>query len=170
MSEHTVTLTLNGSHRTVTVAARTTLADLLRDELGLTGTRLGCEQGVCGACTVLLDELPARACLTLAVACHGSEVITIEGLDGDDADRLRAAFSREGGVQCGFCTAGMLLSGYDLVRRREVLTRNEVCEALSGNVCRCTGYNGIVRAVQAAIAEGIETETTPEDATGSLRI
>ncbi|WP_031466239.1 (2Fe-2S)-binding protein [Sciscionella sediminilitoris] len=158
MSEITVELTVNGRVRTATVPARTTLADLLRDTFGLTGTHLGCEQGVCGACTVLLDELPVRSCLTLAASCPGSEVVTIEGLDDPDAERIRAAFSREGALQCGFCTPGMVLSCYDLARRRQVLTREEACVALSGNICRCTGYNGIIRAVRSAIAEGIESE------------
>jgi carbon-monoxide dehydrogenase small subunit len=166
MPEHTVHLTVNCSDHTVTAPARTTLADLLRDYLDLTGTHLGCEQGVCGACTVLLDDLPVRACLVLAVACEGSEVTTIEGLDGPDADRLRTAFSREGGLQCGFCTSGMLLASYDLVRRRQVLTREELCVALAGNICRCTGYNGIVRAVQAAVSEGIESELAPDTQQG----
>ncbi|WP_028927597.1 (2Fe-2S)-binding protein [Pseudonocardia acaciae] len=158
MPDVTIRLTVNGRPRTATVPARTSLADLLRDHLHLTGTHLGCEQGVCGACTVRLDELPVRACLTLAAACDGSEVVTVEGLDDPDADRLRACFSREGGLQCGFCTPGMLVSAHDLVRRRTVLDRDELCLALAGNVCRCTGYLGIVRAVGAAIAEGIEAE------------
>ncbi|MGW5644307.1 (2Fe-2S)-binding protein [Saccharopolyspora sp. NPDC003752] len=159
MPDNTIRLTVNGRDVEVAVPARTSLADLLRDHLGLTGTHLGCEQGVCGACTVLVDELPTRACLTLAAACDGSEVITVEGLTGPDADRLRACFSREGALQCGFCTPGMLLSAFDLVRRREELSRNQVCVGMSGNICRCTGYNGIVRAVQSAIGEGIEAET-----------
>ncbi|WP_326837498.1 (2Fe-2S)-binding protein [Amycolatopsis rhabdoformis] len=158
MSDLTIHLTVNGKQRSATVPARTTLADLLRDHLSLTGTHLGCEQGVCGACTVLVDELPMRACLTLAASCEGTEVVTIEGLQGPDADRVRAAFSREGALQCGFCTPGMVLAAHDLVRRREVLTRDEVCVAMSGNICRCTGYNGIVRAVQTATVEGIESD------------
>ncbi|MYW92116.1 (2Fe-2S)-binding protein [Amycolatopsis rubida] len=158
MSEVTIELTVNGRKKFATVPARTTLADLLRDRFHLTGTHLGCEQGVCGACTVLVDELPMRSCLVLAASCQGTEVVTVEGLDGPDADRVRAAFSHEGALQCGFCTPGMLLAAHDLVRRREALTRDEVCVALAGNICRCTGYNGIVRAVQSATAEGIEAE------------
>ncbi|MBO0874633.1 MAG: (2Fe-2S)-binding protein [Pseudonocardia sp.] len=160
MPDITVRLTVNGRRHTATVPARTSLADLLRDHLHLTGTHLGCEQGVCGACTVRLDELPVRACLTLAAACQGSEVLTVEGLDDPDADRLRAHFSREGGLQCGFCTPGMLVAAHEVVRRRTELNRDEVCLALAGNICRCTGYLGIVRAVQAAITEGIEAEQT----------
>lgn len=158
MDDVSVSLKVNGRLQTAVTPARTTLADLLRDRLGLTGTRLGCEQGVCGACTVLVDELPARACLVLAAACNGAEVVTVEGLQGADADRLRAAFSREGALQCGFCTAGMLISGYDLVRRREEMSRDELCTAMSGNICRCTGYNGIIRALQSTIEEGIGAE------------
>ncbi|GLY68130.1 (2Fe-2S)-binding protein [Amycolatopsis taiwanensis] len=158
MPDTTVTLHVNGVERTLTVPDRTTLADLLRDHLRLTGTRLGCEQGVCGACTVLLDELPVRACLTLAASCQGKEVRTVEGLDGPDADALRAAFSREGALQCGFCTAGMLITGHHLVRARTVLSRDELCQALAGNLCRCTGYNGIVRAISSTIGEGVKSD------------
>lgn len=159
MPDVTIRLTVNKIARTVAVPARTTLADLLREHMDLTGAHLGCEQGVCGACTVLLDELPVRSCLTLAAACDGSEVLTVEGLNGPDAERLRACFSREGGLQCGFCTPGMLLSAYDLVRGRQQLSRDEVSLAMAGNICRCTGYNGIVRAITAAIGEGIEAES-----------
>lgn len=163
MSDIAVALTVNGQPRTVTVPARTNLADMLRDELHLSGTNLGCEQGVCGACTVRVDELPVRACLVLAASCQDAEVVTIEGLKDADADRLRAAFAREGALQCGFCTPGMLVASHELVRRRESLTRDQVCEGMSGNICRCTGYNGIVRAVQAANTEGIEQDTqTPQ--------
>jgi carbon-monoxide dehydrogenase small subunit len=160
MNDAPVSFKVNGSRRTVVAPARTSLADVLRDHLGLTGTRLGCEQGVCGACTVLVDDLPTRACLVLAAACEGSEVVTVEGLQGPDADRLRAAFAREGGLQCGFCTGGMLVTSYELVRRREELSRDELCTAMSGNICRCTGYNGIICAIQGAIREGIAAETS----------
>jgi carbon-monoxide dehydrogenase small subunit len=166
MHDVTVQMKVNGKDRTVTVPARTNLADALRDQLGLTGTRLGCEQGVCGACTVLVDELPARSCLVLAGACEGSEVVTVEGLHGPDADRLRSAFSRQGGLQCGFCTAGMLVTGMDLVRRRHELSREALCDALAGNICRCTGYNGIVCAIQDAIREGIAADASHEDLDG----
>lgn len=163
MDEHCVELTVNGKPRAVDAPARITLADLLRDRLGLTGTHLGCEQGVCGACTVFVDELPVRACLTLAVSCHGCEVTTIEGLGDEDAQRLRAAFSRNGALQCGFCTPGMLLAAYDIVRARERLDRDEIAHALSGNICRCTGYNGIVGAVREATEEAIEADTTTSE-------
>ncbi|MGV9799450.1 (2Fe-2S)-binding protein [Mycobacterium sp. NPDC003449] len=159
MTELTVTLKINGERREVRTRGRTSLADLLRDQLDLTGTHLGCEQGVCGACTVLVDGLPIRACLTLAGSCDGAEVTTVEGLDDEDAARLRAEFSRQGGLQCGFCTPGMLIAGWDVIRRRqEDLSRESVCEAISGNICRCTGYNGIVRAVLNANESGIVAE------------
>lgn len=162
MSNIDVTMTVNGNTRRVSCPARTSLADALREELELTGTHLGCEQGVCGACTVLLDDLPVRACLTLAASCEGSEVVTVEGLAGSDMDRLREHFSTEGGLQCGFCTAGMLITGYDLVRRRTPMDREAVCEALAGNICRCTGYNGIVRAIGKTIDDGLEAEVAAE--------
>jgi len=161
MSDVSLDLVVNGEPTECRVAARTTLADLLRDQLHLTGTHLGCEQGVCGACTVLVDELPVRACLTLAASCEGSEVVTVEGLQGPDVDRLRKHFSHEGGLQCGFCTAGMLVTGFDIVRRRTDMDRAQVCDALSGNVCRCTGYNGIVRAIEKANQDGIDAESAP---------
>ncbi|MEU8828136.1 (2Fe-2S)-binding protein [Streptomyces sp. NPDC048636] len=153
MNEVSPRLRVNGAEHTVTVPARTSLADLLRDHLGLTGTHLGCEDGVCGACTVLVDELPVRGCLALAATCDGAEVVTVEGLAGADADRLRAAFSREGALQCGFCTPGMLITAYDLVRRHAVGSPAEIRAALSGNLCRCTGYQAIVRAIGSAAGE-----------------
>ncbi|MEV0261130.1 (2Fe-2S)-binding protein [Streptomyces sp. NPDC050617] len=158
MHEITVQMTVNGRPHTVRTAGRTTLADLLRDQLDLTGLHLGCEQGVCGACTVTVDGLPTRACLTLAGSCEGSEVVTVEGLGGPDADRLRDAFSRNGALQCGFCTPGMLLSAHHLVCARQPLTREEIGVAMSGNLCRCTGYNGVVSAVGEAVESGIAAE------------
>lgn len=160
MTDLTVNLKINGEHREIRTRGRTSLADLLRDQLDLTGTHLGCEQGVCGACTVLVDGLPVRSCLALAGSCEGAEVITIEGLDDADAQRLRTEFSRQGGLQCGFCTSGMVITGWELIRRREDgLSREAVCEAMSGNICRCTGYNGIVRAVLNANESGIASES-----------
>jgi len=153
-----LTLVVNGRERSISVSARESLADLLRERFSLTGTHLGCEQGVCGACTVLLDDLPVRACLTLAASCEGCEVVTIEGLQGPDVERLRGHFRTQGGLQCGFCTPGMLVSAYDVVRRRESPTRDEICAAMSGNICRCTGYNGIVRAIQLANDEALDAD------------
>ncbi|QKV96467.1 (2Fe-2S)-binding protein [Streptomyces sp. NA02950] len=162
MRKVSLRLRVNGTEHTVTVPARTSLADLLRDRLGLTGTHLGCEEGVCGACTVLVDELPVRGCLALAATCDGAEVTTVEGLTGADADRLRAAFSREGALQCGFCTPGMLITAYDLVRRHAAGSAEDIRAALSGNLCRCTGYQAIVRAVASAAAEAEAAAEAPE--------
>jgi len=144
-------LTVNGRPVELVVPARLTLADLLRDRLRLTGTHLGCEHGVCGACTVLMDGASVRSCLTLAVQASGHEITTVEGLDGCGiAGRLRAAFSRHHGLQCGFCTPGFLVAARELLGEAspaKPLTEEHVREALSGNMCRCTGYQGIVRAV-----------------------
>ncbi|KRE38969.1 (2Fe-2S)-binding protein [Janibacter sp. Soil728] len=158
MSTVTVKVNVNGTPRTIEVESRTSLADLLRDRVRLTGTHLGCEQGVCGSCTVLMDGLPVRSCLTLAASCDGAEVVTVEGLDDADAHRLRQHFSTEGALQCGFCTSGMLVTGYELVRRRTEMDRDQVACALAGNICRCTGYNGIIRAVQKANDDGMAVD------------
>lgn len=134
------------------VEPRTSLADFVREKLDLTGTHLGCEHGVCGACTVLLDGAPARSCITYAVACEGAEVTTIEGLDEDSVTtELRTAFAREHALQCGYCTPGMLVSARDLVLRLPQADERLIRVGLSGNLCRCTGYVGIVRAVQSVI-------------------
>jgi carbon-monoxide dehydrogenase small subunit len=148
----TIGLTVNGRAVTSPVEPRTHLADFLRDQLDLTGTHLGCEHGVCGACTLLLDDMPARSCITFAAACDGAQVTTIEGLDNDEiATELRAAFGREHALQCGYCTPGMLISARDLVLRLETSAEHAVRVGLSGNLCRCTGYVGIVRAVRSVI-------------------
>jgi aerobic carbon-monoxide dehydrogenase small subunit len=133
---------------------RLSLADFLRDDQMLTGTHLGCEHGVCGACTVLVDDVPVRSCITYAVACDGARVTTIEGLDEDEiATELRTAFSREHALQCGYCTPGMLISARDLVARAPTASEREIRVAMSGNLCRCTGYLGIVRAIHSVIAD-----------------
>ena len=145
---------LSVNQRAVRLSAepRTNLADFVRDKLDLTGTHLGCEHGVCGACTVLLDGIPARSCITYAVACEGAEVTTIEGLDEDGVTtELRAAFTREHALQCGYCTPGMLVSARDLVLRLPQADERLIRVGLSGNLCRCTGYVGIIRAVQSVI-------------------
>lgn len=150
----TVELTVNGRPVTAPVTPRTHLADMLRDTLGLTGTHLRCEQGVCGACTLLIDGEPARSCIMPAVACHGAEVVTIEGLDDDlVAAALRAAFTAEHGLQCGYCTPGMLVSARDIVTRLPDADERRIRLELSGNLCRCTGYTGIVRAVQRVLEQ-----------------
>lgn len=149
-----VRLTVNGQGSSASVEPRCSLADHLRDHLGLTGTHLGCEQGVCGACTVMLDGAPARACLTLAIACDGRQVRTIEGWD-DDAlmAALREAFSAEHALQCGYCTPGMLATAHDIVTRWPDADEARIRHELAGNLCRCTGYRGIVRAIQRVLAD-----------------
>ncbi len=150
----TLNLTVNGKAVAANVEPRTNLADFLRDTLGLTGTHLGCEHGVCGACTLLIDGMPARSCITLAVACDGADITTIEGLDDDAVMRqLRAAFSREHALQCGYCTPGMLASARDIVLRMPDAGAQDIRVAMSGNLCRCTGYVGIVRAIESVLAE-----------------
>jgi len=147
-----IALSLNQRAVQALAEPRTNLADFVREKLDLTGTHLGCEHGVCGACTVLLDGVPARSCITYAVACEGAEVTTIEGLDEDNiTTELRAAFTREHALQCGYCTPGMLVSARDLVLRLPQADERLIRVGLSGNLCRCTGYVGIVRAVQSVI-------------------
>jgi len=147
-----IALTVNTRAVEASVDPRTHLADFLRDSLNLTGTHLGCEHGVCGACTLLLDDMPARSCITYAVGCDGARVTTIEGLDDDEiTSELRAAFTREHALQCGYCTPGMLISARDLVLRLAAPDERQIRVGLSGNLCRCTGYVGIVRAVRSVI-------------------
>src|SRR3981081_4428740 len=149
-----IAMTVNARAVKASVEPRTHLADFLRDDLDLTGTHLGCEHGVCGACTLLLDDMPARSCITYAVACDGARVTTIEGLDDDEITvELRAAFTREHALQCGYCTPGMLISARDLVRRLPEPDERSIRVGLSGNLCRCTGYVGIVRAVSSVIEQ-----------------
>jgi carbon-monoxide dehydrogenase small subunit len=149
-----ITLNVNGRLVTGTVQPRTHLADFLREQLNLTGTHLRCEQGACGACTLLIDGQPARACITYAAMCEGAAVHTIEGLE-DDAimAALRTAFSQEHGLQCGFCTPGMLMTARDIVLRIPDATANRVRLELSGNLCRCTGYVNIVKAIMRVLDE-----------------
>ena len=148
MIDRTVELTVNGVSRSATTEVRTTLADFLRDKLELTGTHLGCEHGVCGACTVLVNGEPARSCLMLAVQAEGADVVTIEGLaDGDTLHPLQQAFMETFGFQCGFCTPGFVMSALALLRDNPDASEAEVREELSGNICRCTGYQSIVEGV-----------------------
>ena len=147
-----ITLSLNGKSLAATVEPRTHLADFLREAQGLTGTHLGCEHGICGACTLLVDGVPIRSCITYAIACDGAAVTTIEGLDDDEiTEELRGAFSREHALQCGYCTPGMLVSARDLILRADRADEQEIRVAMSGNLCRCTGYVGIVRAIASVI-------------------
>jgi aerobic carbon-monoxide dehydrogenase small subunit len=137
-----------------TVEPRMHLADLLRERLGLTGTHLRCEQGACGACTLLIDGQPARSCITYAVLCEGAQITTIEGLENDPVMiALRRAFMAEHGLQCGFCTPAMLITARDIVTRLPDADERRIRLELSGNLCRCTGYVGIVRAIRRVLEE-----------------
>jgi len=156
MSEmRTITVTVNGKQHTAEVEPRTTLADFLRHQLELTGTHLGCEHGVCGACTILFDGHSARACLMLAVQTDGHEVTTVEGLAAPDGtlSPLQQAFKKHHGLQCGFCTPGMLTTLTELLRDQPNATEEEVRDVLSGNLCRCTGYSGIVDAAMEVLSQ-----------------
>ncbi len=148
----TIQITVNGQHVSLDVEPRRTLADALREDLHLTGTHLGCEHGVCGACTVLVDGEPVRSCLMFAIQAEEKSVTTVEGLAADDGTLhvLQTAFSDHHALQCGFCTPGMLLSALDLLHREPNPSRGQIRDELSGNICRCTGYVGIVNAVEAA--------------------
>ncbi|WP_309116549.1 2Fe-2S iron-sulfur cluster-binding protein [Saccharothrix sp.] len=149
-----VSLTVNGTRQTVVVDNRTSLLDLLREHLGLTGTKKGCDAGACGACTVLVDGRRANACLTLAVRLEGAEVTTIEGLAGDKLHPLQQAFIDQDAFQCGFCTPGQIMSGVACIREGHTRSAEEIREWMSGNLCRCGCYVKIVRAVQQAAAQG----------------
>jgi carbon-monoxide dehydrogenase small subunit len=153
VSRIAISLTVNGTPTEVLAEPREQLADLLRGSLLLTGTHLGCEHGVCGACTVEIDGVPARSCITHAGGCDGASVRTIEGF-GDDAvmAALREAFAREHALQCGYCTPGMLVAARDVVLRLPDADEARVREEMAGNLCRCTGYRGIVRAVLSVLA------------------
>jgi aerobic-type carbon monoxide dehydrogenase small subunit (CoxS/CutS family) len=146
-----VQLTVNGQRREGRSEPRKLLVDFLREDLGLTGTHVGCEHGVCGACTVLVNGLAARSCLMLAVQANGTEIVTVEGLMKDGVlHPLQQAFHEHHGLQCGFCTPGMLLAALDFLNTNPSPTENEIREGLSAVLCRCTGYQGIVKAVAAA--------------------
>jgi carbon-monoxide dehydrogenase small subunit len=146
---HDIVLTVNGETVSESVEPRTTLVDFLREALGLTGSHVGCEHGVCGACTVRVDGVIVRGCLTLAVQCDGKRVETIEGLsDAGELADLQAAFERRNALQCGFCTPGMLLTAQELLAAGGVPSRDTIREHISGNYCRCTGYQAIVDAIE----------------------
>ena len=156
MSEHDVALTVNTTSRRGRVEARTTLADFLREGLGLTGTHLACEHGVCGACTVMLDGRAVRSCLMFAVQADGADVTTVEGLSGPNGElsTVQQAFMDAHGLQCGFCTPGFVVSVTAFLRENPSPDDAEIREALAGNLCRCTGYQGIIEAVKLAAAAG----------------
>jgi aerobic carbon-monoxide dehydrogenase small subunit len=147
-----VDMTVNGQRVSIDVEPRKTLADALREDLALTGTHLGCEHGVCGACTILVDGGPVRACLMFAVQADGASVTTVEGMAADDGTLhpLQQSFCDRHGLQCGFCTPGMLMSALDLLHREINPSRERIREEMSGNICRCTGYVGIVDAIEEA--------------------
>ena len=163
---HHITVRVNGRHHELTVEARRTLADMLRHDLGYTGTHLGCEHGICGACTVILDGQPARACLVFGVQADGAAVETVEGLaDGETLSDLQQAFSDHHALQCGFCTPGflMLIEAYlaDTSTESGELAEQQARELVASNLCRCTGYQGIVEAVVAtAQARRTQREST----------
>ncbi len=146
-----IELTVNGQRREVMVAPRDVLVDVLRKSLALTGSKIGCRSGHCGACTVLIDGKPSIACLTIAMSCQGKEITTIEGLDVDgELDPLQHAFIEHGAVQCGYCIPGMILTAKALLAENPDPSEDEVREGLAGNLCRCTGYAKSIEAVQAA--------------------
>ncbi|MGD9942378.1 MAG: 2Fe-2S iron-sulfur cluster-binding protein [Burkholderiaceae bacterium] len=164
---NTVSIDVNGRRVSHEVAARTHLGDFLRDSARLTGTHLGCEHGVCGACTVLLDGVPVRSCITFAVACEGRQVTTVEGYDADPImQRLRAAFTRHHALQCGFCTPGMLATARDIVLRLPQADEPRVRLELAGNLCRCTGYMGIVAAILDVLGQ---LQREPDESVETLR-
>jgi aerobic-type carbon monoxide dehydrogenase small subunit (CoxS/CutS family) len=162
--EQRIQVTVNGKSYEKTVPVRLSLADFLRDHLHLTGTHLGCEHGVCGACTIMMNGRSARSCLTLAVQADGAEIVTIEGLRAADGTRhpMQEAFHENFGLQCGYCTPGMLMTAIELLQDNPNPDEQEVREALSGNLCRCTGYQAIVNAVLAAARKGQPSQNAPE--------
>jgi aerobic carbon-monoxide dehydrogenase small subunit len=159
MSVHDVATDVNGVRRAARVEARKTLADFLREDCGLTGTHLGCEHGVCGACTVLLDGEAVRSCLLFAVQADGAEIVTIEGLSPSDGtlSPVQEAFRAEHGLQCGFCTPGFIVTVTAFLRENPDPTDEEIREGISGNLCRCTGYQGIIAAVRRASGRTVTT-------------
>ena len=149
-----VTLTVNGKDYSIRIEPRRTLADALREQCGLTGTNSGCEHGVCGTCTVIVDGDPVRSCLMFAVQAQGKQVRTVEGLsDGDKLHPLQRAFIEHHGLQCCFCTPGFLMLAASVLEREPEISDEDLVEALSSNLCRCTGYQNIIKAVRAAAAE-----------------
>jgi carbon-monoxide dehydrogenase small subunit len=155
MAQHNITLTVNGTEETVQVASNTTLLTLLRERLGLTGSKNGCSAGECGACTVLVNDEPVNACLILAVEVDGAEIVTVEGLARDgQLDPLQRSLIEFGAVQCGFCTPGMLITARALLDRNPSPDEGEIKDALRGNLCRCTGYTRIIDAIKVTAETG----------------
>jgi len=149
-----ITLTINGANHSATVEPRRTLVDVIRDDCGLTGTHIGCEHGVCGACTVLVDNEPIRSCLMFAVQAEGCSIRTVEGLQqGEILHPMQESFMRHHALQCGFCTPGFLMLAVGVLEKRPDLNDEELVDILSSNLCRCTGYENIIKAVRAAADE-----------------
>jgi carbon-monoxide dehydrogenase small subunit len=149
-----ITLTINGGQHAITVEPRRTLADAIREDCGQTGTHIGCEHGICGACTVVVDGEPVRSCLMFAVQADGKAIRTVEGLaDGDRLHPMQQAFMDHHGLQCGFCTPGFLMLAVGVIEREPDISDDDLVDVLSSNLCRCTGYQGIVKAVRAAAKE-----------------
>ncbi len=149
-----ITLTINGKAHAIHVEARRTLADAIREECGQTGTHIGCEHGVCGACTVLVDGEPVRSCLMFAHQAHGKQIRTVEGLaNGDEMHVMQRAFMENHGLQCGFCTPGFLMLAVGVLEREPDISDHDLVDVLSSNLCRCTGYQNIIKAVRAAAIE-----------------
>lgn len=164
MTEHDITLTVNGTERELTVDARTLLVHALRDDLGYTGPNVGCESSTCGACTVRLDGDAMKSCTALAVQADGAVIETVEGLaDDGEFHPIQTGFQQEHGLQCGYCTPGMMMTAVDLLEENPDPTREEIREGLEGNLCRCTGYQNIVNAVENAaesMGRGVTAEST----------
>jgi aerobic carbon-monoxide dehydrogenase small subunit len=166
LSKQVVALSVNGIRQEVLIEARKTLADVLRDDLGLTGTKLGCEHGVCGACTVLLDGRAVRSCLMFAVQAQEAEIATVEGLDSDGKlDHIQQAFADNHGLQCGYCTPGMLMTAHAFLAENPQPTREEIRDGMNGNLCRCTGYQNIIKSTEAAAAAGVAKAAGTDNST-----
>lgn len=155
-----ITVTVNGDEHTKMVKSNTLLVNFLRDELGLTGTKRGCEEGDCGSCTVILDGKPVNSCMILALEVDGSEITTIEGIaDGEKMDIVQEKFLEYGAIQCGYCSAGMIVSARALLDKNPKPTVEEIKEGIQGNLCRCTGYVNIIRAITAASGQEVQEVT-----------
>ena len=171
MDIHEIRLTVNGTKHELAVESRRTLADVLRHDLRYTGTHLGCEHGICGACTVLVDGMPARSCLMFGVQADGRSVETVEGLGSpDDLNPLQRAFTDHHGLQCGFCTPGFLMLVTAFLRENPAPTDEEIREVISSNLCRCTGYQGILRAVRAAADSGAASDSGTTSVSGTASV
>ena len=163
MATHPITLTINGKERQSQVEPRRLLVHYLRDDLGLTGTHIGCETSQCGACTVILNGQAVKSCTVFAVQANGGEVLTVEGLaQGGELHPIQQGFWEEHGLQCGFCTPGMIMSSYDLLQRNPNPSEGEIRHALHGNLCRCTGYQHIVKSIQWAANKMSQGQTAAD--------